>query len=665
MRLLFGWMFVVLGLALSFGVAGAPGDQNESADRPLQQGAISAGLTHACAVTAGGSVHCWGLDSQGQLGDGAATTTGSSVPVGAVPLGQFARAISAGSGFTCALLADGSVRCWGKDGFGELGDGATTTGGSTVPGGAVALGQGARAITAGADFACALLNDASVRCWGHDDFGQLGDGAITSSINYAPVGSVALGEGAIAITAGAYHACALLADTSVRCWGYDVQGQLGDGPPTTGPNAAPVAPVALGQPVRAISAGGFQSCALLADRTVRCWGDDSAGGLGDGPPATSTNAAPVAPVTLGQGARAISGGGNDSTCALLVNDSVRCWGSDTQGQLGDGGTTSPVNAAAGGVVALGQPARAVTAGGYNACALLGDGTVRCWGGDDSGQLGDGGATLATNASPVGVVGLPPFASPDSSDLSLTATASTPAATVGDQVTITLTLANAGVDATTGVIAAPLGAGLTPVTTTVSQGSYSSATGLWNAATIPAGASATLTLIAKVVSPGTLSSTAEVVDASAQDPDSTPANDIAGEDDRATATLTAAAPLTPAPPGALPATKGAPDLLTVSLKPARDPRAPFRFTPTASLVITKLPLAGNCGGTVTFTAKAGTKTVLTQRAPVRLKNGVCAATTKTTLRRRPGKATKLTYAAAFPGNATLTAIKSRSITARIG
>jgi uncharacterized repeat protein (TIGR01451 family) len=661
-RVLFGWVSLVVMLTLWAGAGTAPGDQNESAGRPLQQGAISAAFSHACAVAADGSVRCWGSDSQGQLGDGGTTSGVNASPVGAVALGQPARAVAANTGFTCALLIDGSVRCWGDDVSGELGDGAATTAGSSAPVGAVALGQPARAITAGGDYVCALLNDGSVRCWGRNFYGELGNGSAGSAVNDAPVAAVQLGQPAVAISAGNASTCALLADGSVRCWGYDTDGELGDGGTTDVTNATPKAAVALGQPARAISVGDAHACALLADGAVRCWGSDSLGQLGDGSATTGGSSAPVGAVALGQAATAVTAEGS-FTCALLADSTIRCWGRDTYGQLGDGGTTNAINALPGGVVALGQPARAVTAGGLGACAVLADSTVRCWGYDTDGELGDGGTTAMVNAAPAGVIGMPSLGSSASADLSLTATASPPAATVGGQVVITITLANAGVDATTATIAAPLGAGLTLVSATAAQGSYSSATGLWRAGTVPAGATATLTLIAGVVSPGTLTTTAEVVDASAQDPDSTPANDIAGEDDRATATVTAAA--APAAAAAVtPAKQVAADRLTVTLKPARDAKAPFKFTPTATLRITKAALATACNGTITFTAKSGTKTVLTQRAPLHLKNGLCTATTKTTLRKRPGKATKLAYAAAFPGNAALTAIKSSPKSARI-
>ncbi len=652
-------ILLTLASVLVLGVSAAPGDENESSDRPLQQAAISAGGTHACAVAADGSVRCWGSDSEGELGDGGTTAGVNSAPVGAVALGQPVRAISAGSGFTCALLTDANVRCWGNDGAGQLGDGGTTSGTNASPVGVVALGQGVRAISAGGSHACALLSDATVRCWGQNVFGQLGNGGPATAVNSAPVAAVALGQPAIAISAGHVFSCALLVDRTVRCWGYDSDGELGDGGTTTAVNASPAAAVALGQPVVAVSAGGDHACALLVDRTVRCWGGDANGQLGDGGTTSAVNSSPGGVVALGQPVSAITADGS-STCALLADGVVRCWGWGVYGQLGDG-TNAGQNPIPGGSVALGQSARALTAGGLGSCALLVTGAVRCWGYDVDGELGDGGTTAVVNAAPAGIANLPRPASTDSADLSLAATANSPSATVGDQATITLTLTNSGVDATTAIVAAPLGAGLAPVAAIPSDGAYNAATGLWKTSAIPAGATRTLTLTAAAIASGSSSTTVEVVDASAQDPDSTPADGVAGEDDEATATI-AVAP-SPVIPGATPP-KVKLDRISIALKPRRDTKAPFEFAPTAKLTITKAPLATACNGTVTFTAMNGKKKVLTQRAPLRLKSGVCSATTKTKIRKRPGKARSLAFSAAFAGNALLVAGTSKPTTARL-
>jgi uncharacterized repeat protein (TIGR01451 family) len=636
------------------------GDANESAERPLQQGALTAGYEQGCALSADGGVRCWGSDNSGQLGDGAPNSD-TAAPSTAVALGQPARAIAAGSSHTCALLADGSVRCWGYDGDGELGDGPPNFAVS-APAAAVALGQPARAITSGGFHTCALLADASVRCWGSDLHGQLGDGPPPSTRKDVPSTPVALGQGAVAVTAGINFSCALLADGKVRCWGADASGQLGDGPPKADTDT-PSSPVALGQAAQAISAGYDHMCALLADASVRCWGGDALGNLGDGPPNADTTA-PSTPVVLGQGARAITAGENH-TCALLTDGTIRCWGNDDGGQLGDGAPPSNTDAPST-AVALGQPARTVTAGRKFTCAQLADASVRCWGSDTVGQLGDG-LPLNSALAPSDPVGLPPMVSPDAADVSLTLSASSASVQAGGQVTLTLTAANAGPDPATIAVAVPLPAGLGLVSALPAQGTYSAGSALWRT-TVGAGATATLVITARAIEAGTTTLIAEVVDSTALDLDSTPANDDPAEDDRAATSvaITQAPVATPTPTPTPRVTKVRPDSLSVSLSPRRDRTLPLRFTARASMIVTKAALATACKGTITFTAKAGSKTVLTQRAPLRLLRGTCSATATLTIRSRArtGKAKALAIRAAFAGNAALTALTSRAASARI-
>ncbi len=532
-------------LFASVAFAPATAGANESADRPLQQAQIGAGGEHTCVVLADGAVRCWGADSFGELGDGGvAAPAENPSPRPQVPLGQPARAVASGLYHTCALLLDGAVRCWGDDTQGQLGDGtvaAPLTNAS--PGPAVALGQPARAVSTSETHTCALLADASVRCWGEDTFGQLGDGTVGPD-SAVPAPAVVLGEGAQAVAAGENFTCALLAGGDVRCWGRDRFGERGDGTigaPTSNPTAGPA--VALGQPARAIAAAGEHACAILADASLRCWGRNLDGELGAGTLGTDS-ATPTGPVPVGQPVRSVSAGSGDNTCALLGDGTVKCWGWDTSGQNGDGTIAAPSGTITPGpAVALGQSARAVSLGETHSCALLADATIKCWGNDGEGQLGDGVGGV-DSPTPTGPVGLPGLASPDSADLSVTLTAPV-VATVGDTVTLTATVASAGIDPSTATVDVGLPGGLTVVSATPSQGTYSASTGFWRVGTLPASASATLVLTARVLVAGALTSTAEIVGAGAQDPDSTPGNDVAGEDDRAgattTATATAAAP----------------------------------------------------------------------------------------------------------------------------
>jgi alpha-tubulin suppressor-like RCC1 family protein len=183
--------------------------------------AVIASQSRGCALRANGALLCWGENGDGQLGDG--TTTDRLTPVAVSELSS-AIAASVAPFFSCAVLADGSVRCWGQGAFGALGDGTNTD--HLAPGPAVSGLSSAVAIAAGTVWACALRADGTVRCWGANGHGELGDG--TTTFQPTPVAVSGLSN-AVAITAGAGHTCALRADGTVGCWGLNNEGQLGDG----------------------------------------------------------------------------------------------------------------------------------------------------------------------------------------------------------------------------------------------------------------------------------------------------------------------------------------------------------------------------------------------------------------------------------------------------
>jgi len=419
-------LFTLAVLAI---VPSASPEQSASKVRRAAAGFLDVGGNHSCVVLATRAVRCWGDGANGQLGYGNLNSIGDNEAPGSVgPVdlgaGRTALAVSAGGDHTCALLDTHQVRCWGAGANGRLGYGNTNDiGDNESPGsaGPVDLGAGrtAVAISAATAHTCAILDTGQVRCWGNGANGRLGYGN-TNSIgdNETPggFGPVDLGTGrtAVAISAGNSHTCAILDTGQVRCWGNGANGRLGYGNTTTiGDNETPggFGPVDLGagRTAVAISAGNAHTCAILDTGQVRCWGLGTNGRLGYGNTnSIGDNEAPgsVAPVDLGAGrtAVAISAAGA-STCVILDTGQVRCWGSGADGRLGTGnlndigdnetpGSVPPVDLGAG------RTAVAISVGAAHACALLDDGSVRCWGLGLNGQLGYGNTNdIGDNETP--------------------------------------------------------------------------------------------------------------------------------------------------------------------------------------------------------------------------------------------------------------------------
>lgn len=352
-------------------------------------GSVSGAERHSCAVTVGEAAKCWGLGDYGELGDG--STSGSLVPVAVVGLGSGVLAVEAAAFFTCALLRGGHVRCWGLNNGGQLGDGSNVD--SAAPVDVVALGSGVVAISAGSGHTCALTAGGGVRCWGANMSGMLGDGSNVASAS--PVGVSGLGSGAIAVSAGASHTCALTLAGAVQCWGLNGYGQLGDG--STVDSSVPVDVVGLDARVVALEAGLHHVCALTQCGRVACWGRNVSGQLGDG--SETDSPVPVDVIGLGSDVVALASHWGH-TCALTRAGRVACWGSNRHGMLGDGATTDslvPVD-----VVGLGSVV-AIAAGWGHSCAVSSDEGVACWGHNADGELGDG--SVAGSSVPVDVVGL--------------------------------------------------------------------------------------------------------------------------------------------------------------------------------------------------------------------------------------------------------------------
>ncbi|HEX2669879.1 MAG TPA: hypothetical protein VHM25_03350, partial [Polyangiaceae bacterium] len=358
---------------------GNKGDQPNELGSQLKPVNLGTGLVvqaisaddQACAIVGAGALKCWGWNNSGELG------SDDTISRGALPgqmgdalkfvnlgVGRRALQISAGGAHTCVLLDDRSVKCWGANSDGQLGyDDTLPRGGAAgdmAKLGTVALGQPALAISTSVSSSCAIMNDRSLKCWGRNDQGQLGYGDTRSrgsaSGDMAALPTVSLGTGRTVkqLAMGWLFSCALLDDQSVKCWGRGYEGQLASGSPNAlgdqpGEMGDALKKVDLGaRPAVALTAGNNHACALLDDGNVKCWGSAQNGQLGNGDPTPwlyigdSPNelGENLRPVALGTGHTATSiVAGEQSTCAVLEDrTSVKCWGNGFDGELGNGST---------------------------------------------------------------------------------------------------------------------------------------------------------------------------------------------------------------------------------------------------------------------------------------------------------------------------------------
>lgn len=341
--------------------------------------ALSAGSNHTCALLNNGGVQCWGSNSDGQLGNDNLGTD-SNLPVNVDGITN-ALAIGSGAKTTCARLVDNTFRCWGDSVASQLGNGSNDDSGVPVQVSDITSGS---LITGGDTHMCARVGGGAVSCWGNNVNGQLGIG-LTGGGSLGTPQSVTGLSGVTAIGLGANHSCARLTDSTLRCWGSNSSGQLGNN--TTTDSNAPT-PVNLITTAVTLEGGAAHTCARLSDSSVACWGSNSFGQLGDG---TTTQRRQPVPVSGISTAASVALGGNFS-CARLSNGTVQCWGAGGNGQQGNGAINSNPNAVAvSGLTAVLQ----ITAGSAHACALVNTGRIVCWGANASGQLGNG---TNTNAS---------------------------------------------------------------------------------------------------------------------------------------------------------------------------------------------------------------------------------------------------------------------------
>ena len=392
------------------GVDAAPPPADCGAAPPPVSSPISASQTTTCAVNGSGAVKCWG-----QVLTAAPNSGPDSGPPPPPPYAQTATvvpgltsgvaAVSVGNDFACALTTSGSVECWGENNQGVL-QGVPL--GSGTPVTITGLPSDIVQVSAGSDFACAVSSCGNVYCWGVNTDGDLG---IDSDAGSTPTPTLVAGvTGATSVSAGVMFACALTSAGNVWCWGFGVVGQLGDNStqfdslvPVQVMNASATGALTG---ATAVSVGNDDACAIVGGG-VQCWGQGG-GRLGTADASVFAQPVPVQVAGLTSNVTAISVS-SFLSCAVASGNAY-CWGSNTQGQLGEDSTSmssspTPVQVVAVGADGVLTNVTAIAAGWSHACALVPSGAV-CWGSDTAYQLGDNGAASPSSPLPVAVMGFP-------------------------------------------------------------------------------------------------------------------------------------------------------------------------------------------------------------------------------------------------------------------
>ncbi|MEU5871911.1 Ig-like domain repeat protein [Glycomyces sp. NPDC047369] len=354
-------------------------------------------LTAPAAAATGDEVLTWGRNQYGQLGNGGTNAAGEPVPGPvSLPAGTSVADVGGGYGFSIALTADGKVFAWGQNDVGQLGEGSFTDSSDPVQ---VDLPDGAvvEAIAVGDDHILALTDAGTVLAWGYNEWGQLGDGTTTERGTPVEVGLPA-GTTATAIAAGAGHSLALGSDGTVFAWGDNDFGQIGDGTKTQRTSPVEI-PLPGGASATMIAGGDDHSLALTSGGDLLAWGYNVGGQLGDG--TTTTRTSPVSVhLPAGTEVGAIAGASGFQSFAITGDGGLLAWGDNSYGQIGDGTTTRRTEP-----VAVHMPdgttVTDVDSGDDHAVALTSDGAVYGWGYNRYGQVGDG--TTTNRNEPVQVV----------------------------------------------------------------------------------------------------------------------------------------------------------------------------------------------------------------------------------------------------------------------
>ncbi len=397
------------GAAANGGVTAVGGNVAAGSGATGVGGVVTAGGTAAGGLSTGGVANVAGMvgnatggaatggvTAAGGVATGGATATGGAATGGsgtggAAPV-PVVKSIALGSYHSCALYDNGTAKCWGWNDYGQLGNGSITS--SEIPLSVSGLSN-AKEISAGRWSTCALLTDNTVKCWGRNNAGQLGNGDNTVATSPVPVPVVNLAS-VTNMVVGIAHACAIVSGGQTYCWGSNDFGELGIGTTSTIGTYSPVAVQDVATANRL--AASFHSCITTWSGSIQCWGFNYAGELGDG--TKDNQSKPVDAAGITRATAIVAGGGH--TCATLNTQAVQCWGENGLGQLGNGANATSVTPVA--VSDLAGVTMIASELDFTCALTLASGIsgVKCWGANPWGQLGDGTASDTGSSTPVTV-----------------------------------------------------------------------------------------------------------------------------------------------------------------------------------------------------------------------------------------------------------------------
>ena len=342
---------------------------------------------HTCAITSEGTLKCWGENSFGQLGIGNSiaqsepTLVDSSTTYKAVAVGGYPH--------TCAITTSGVLKCWGNNDNGQLGNNNDLD--QNTPQ-IIDSGVTYSSIATGQYHTCGITSSGTLKCWGNNDKGQLGTEPPVSTSSPTPVDGGGIYS---AVALGDRHTCAITQIGELHCWGYNLSGQLGNESNSTAIIPQHIDPT---ERYREIALGYAHTCGITISGTLKCWGDNTFGQLGDG--TTTDRNKPVAIDANTTYTSVFSSSSSDSTCAITAEDEFKCWGSNLDGQLGDGTSLLTLYRNTPTLIDSGTDYQLVSSGIEHTCAKTTSGKIRCWGSNFYGQLGDGTHNLSI--TPIGI-----------------------------------------------------------------------------------------------------------------------------------------------------------------------------------------------------------------------------------------------------------------------